>query len=112
MSEMCPYCNKDVRKFYVVQFKGSHVLHAMTTKFSGMGIFGLDQMFGGGMEILCGRPTEGLAKVSEKPVPAQNVTCKKCQRKMGSPSPTALVPGPHLSSKERKIVAVDRELEE
>ena len=69
------------REFYTVVYKGRKTVHAVFTKWSPMGEFHLDQMFGGGMQSPCGKKCEGDAVISPTTTNRKKkVTCKRCRK--------------------------------
>lgn len=72
---------------YPVLFKHGRVVHACVTKWKSMQDFQFDQMFGGGMTILCGKKCEGDAHILSR-CPIQHtakkhkVTCMRCLAKI------------------------------
>lgn len=105
MSEICVHCNGDLRKVYIVRFASKKLLHAVTTKHSSLNCFYMDSLFGGGFSVACGLPAKGKATLSYEPVSVCHITCKKCLKTLGEPKDNKLVPGPHLTEKEKKVVA-------
>ena len=76
--DVCTNCNKRFEDFYAVQFADSEITHAVKTKNKPLGDFQLDQMFGGGMTIPCGKSCSGDATITTCRVAVERITCKKC----------------------------------
>jgi len=69
-------------KVYLFRRKNSKVVHAVKTKWASMGDFELDRIFGGGMKIPCGQPTEGDGVLSEIPMATHYVSCMGCRQNL------------------------------
>ncbi len=72
-------CREEKAHCHLMAWPGNKVVHAVVTRNEAMETFFGNQLFGGGMTVLCGQKAVGRALISPELQPARRVTCKRCR---------------------------------
>lgn len=78
--QQCPQCKHDLREEYLVMYDAETITHVVRTHHAPMGDLQMDQIFGGGMHVLCGKPAKGRAVISPMLMPVTFVNCSNCNK--------------------------------